>query len=252
MNGSPETPLRAFIVDDERLARENLRDLLREHPRIRVVGEARNIDEARRGIDERRPDLLFLDIQMPGGSGFDLIEGLEAPPLTIFVTAYDRFAIRAFEVNALDYLLKPVDPARLKNALERALERSLPAPEPETDLSPTDRVFLNTGKKALFLPVTDIAAITAEGNYTHVIDIRGRRYMVRCTLKTWENRLPKEIFIPLDRSLMINRQQVRSWSVQCRKADVRLADIDTPFSLGRAAYQRFRELVMGRPADLKS
>lgn len=79
MNGSPETPLRAFIVDDERLARENLRDLLREHPRIRVVGEARNVDEARRGIDERRPDLLFLDIQMPGGSGFDLIEGLEAP-----------------------------------------------------------------------------------------------------------------------------------------------------------------------------
>ncbi|HPQ60323.1 MAG TPA: response regulator, partial [Syntrophales bacterium] len=105
MNGSPETPLRAFIVDDERLARENLRDLLREHPRIRVVGEARNVDEARRGIDEGRPDLLFLDIQMPGGSGFDLIESLDAPPLTIFVTAYDQFAIRAFEVNALDYLL---------------------------------------------------------------------------------------------------------------------------------------------------
>jgi len=245
MKESPESPLRAFIVDDERLARENLRDLLKDHPRVQVVGEARNAAEAQKGIAATHPDLLFLDIQMPGGSGFDLLDRLEDPPLTIFVTAYNQFAIRAFEVNALDYLLKPVDPERLGSTLERAAARSSLPTETETLLSSSDQVFLNTGKKALFLPVMDIAAVITEGNYTHVIDIRGRRYMIRCSLRVWENRLPGEAFITLDRSLMINRHHVRSWSTQSRKAEIYLADIPTPFSLGRAGYQRFRELVIG-------
>lgn len=249
MNETSDHPLCAFIVDDERLARENLRDLLKNHPHVLVVGEARNAAEAQKGIAATRPDLLFLDIQMPGGSGFDLLDRLEDPPPTIFVTAYNQFAIRAFEVNALDYLLKPVDPDRLRSTLERAATRFVP--EPESHLSSTDQVFLNTGKKSLFLPVMDIAAITAEGNYTHVIDVQGRRYMVRYSLRVWESRLPGEAFITLDRSLIINRHQVRSWRSESRKADIYLADIPTPFPLGRAAYQRFRELVVGSIIDFR-
>jgi len=116
MKNEPGQELSVLIVDDERLAREKLRGLLKRHWNVRIAGEAKNSAEAEEMIREVRPDLVFLDIQMPGGSGFDLLERLEDPPFIVFVTAYDQFAIRAFEVNALDYLLKPVDPERLEGA----------------------------------------------------------------------------------------------------------------------------------------
>jgi two-component system LytT family response regulator len=249
MERTPEKRLRVLIVDDERLARENLADLLKGHPRVEIAGEARNAAEAEEKISLERPDLLFLDIQMPGGSGFDLLERLEDPPPVVFVTAYDQFAIRAFRVNALDYLLKPVDPDRLGDALKRATGRPGGPATPENSLSSTDRVFLSTGKRSLFLPVMEIAAITSDGNYTHVIDVRGKRHMVRTPLRIWEKRLPGDVFVTLDRSLMINRRHVRSWTVRSRKAEVRLAGVPAPFSLGRAAYRRFRECIAGGAPD---
>ena len=111
--------MRALIVDDERLARKELIKLLEEHPSIEVVGEAMNADEAEQMIIELNPDLLFLDIQMPGRTGFQLLESLDSAPLVVFTTAYDEFALKAFEVNALDYLLKPIQPERLSEAVQK-------------------------------------------------------------------------------------------------------------------------------------
>jgi len=243
MKNNPEQELSVLIVDDERLAREQLRGLLKKHWNIRIAGEARNIDEAERMIADARPNLVFLDIQMPGGSGFDLLERLEDPPPVIFVTAYDTFAIRAFEVNALDYLVKPVDPERLEGSLRRVASKTHAPGEIGEALSYSDRVFLKTGKKNIFLPVMKIAAITADKNYTNVMDINGLRYMVRSSLRDWERRLPQDVFVVLDRSLMINRHHVQSWTIQSRGAEVFLTGIATPFYLGRTGYQRFKELV---------
>src|SRR5690606_4103646 len=114
-----DRPLRALIIDDERLARNELRRLLGQHPEIEIVGEAQNAREARRAIDDLEPDLLFLDVQMPGENGFELLASLEAVPLVVFTTAYDEYALRAFEVSALDYLVKPVDPDRLARTVTR-------------------------------------------------------------------------------------------------------------------------------------
>ncbi len=244
MKNVPEQEFSVLIVDDERLAREKLRELLKKHWNVRIAGEARNADEAETMITETRPDLVFLDIQMPGGSGFDLLERLEDPPFIVFVTAYDRFAIRAFEVNALDYLLKPVDPARLEEALKRATSKTHVPGKTGGAFSSSDRVFLSTGKKKFFLPITKIAAITADKNYTNVIDISGVRYMVRSSLRDWERRLPTDVFILLDRSLVINRNHIQSWKTRSRGAEVFLTGIATPFCLGRTGYQRFKERVI--------
>jgi len=235
--------LPTLIVDDERLARENLRHLLAAHEEIVIIGEARNAAEARRMITDQHPGLVFLDIQMPGGSGFDLLEQLEFPPPIIFVTAFDEFAVRAFEVNALDYLLKPVEPERLSRAIRRVGQRET-EPYGGAGLRFTDRVFLDTGRQAVFLGVAEIAAIQAEGNYTQVISVNGRSYLVRIPLHHWETRLPADAFIVLDRSLLINRFHIRRYVLHTRRAEVYLGSIPQPFLLGRQGLRRFKEQVL--------
>jgi len=244
--------LHVIIVDDEYLAREKLKGLLKEYRHVRVMEEACDICEAEKKIIEKRPDLIFLDIQMPGGTGFDLLERLEDPPRVIFVTAFDQFAIRAFKVNALDYLLKPIDAKRLEDSLKRAAATTGLPEDAGGLLSMTDQVFLNTGKKKLFLPVANIAAINTEGNYTNVIDLKGEHFMIRASLKDWERRLPKDVFVVLGRTLLINRRQVRSWTMRLRGIELCMADVPTFFLLGRAGYQRFRELVVSAPVKKSS
>jgi len=240
--------IRALIVDDERLARENLKELLKDQWDVRIIGEARNADEAERMINALSPNLVFLDIQMPGGSGFDLLARLEDPPSVIFVTAYDQYAIRAFEVNALDYLLKPIEPERLKNALRRAAFR-LPSFDPAGEIfSAADQVFLNTGKKASFVSVSNIVAIFSERNYTNVHNVQGERFMVRSSLRDWERRLPADMFVLLDRSTIINRNHVELWTLHARKAELKMTGLAEPIELGRAAYTRFKELIVAPKA----
>jgi two-component system, LytTR family, response regulator len=118
--------MKALIVDDERLARNELRRLLRRHPEIEIVGEAANAPQARKALEDLEPDLLFLDVQMPGETGFDLLASLDSVPLVVFTTAYDEHALRAFEVNALDYLVKPIEPRRLASTVSRLLARAAP------------------------------------------------------------------------------------------------------------------------------
>src|ERR1039457_1594935 len=158
--------MKALIVDDERLGRAELRRLLEPHPEVEIVGEARDADEALAQIEQLQPDLLFLDIQMPGRSGFELLEQLDRVPLVIFTTAYDEYALRAFEVNALDYLLKPVSPERLDAALARAaLRKAKPA---MTTASASSCIFVKDGERCWFVTLSDVVLLASEGNYARL------------------------------------------------------------------------------------
>jgi two-component system LytT family response regulator len=167
---------KAIIIDDERLARNELRKLLAEHSEIEIIAEAANAEEGKQKIEELQPDLIFLDIQMPGKTGFDLLTELERAPHVIFTTAYDEYALKAFEVNALDYLLKPVEPKRLADALlklenieekENAQggEQGIPQRGILTD---HDQVFVKDGERCWFVKLADIRLFESVGNYAKV------------------------------------------------------------------------------------
>lgn len=200
--------MKVLIVDDERLARKELRRLLSAHPGAEVVGEAGNADEARAFLAGNRPDVVFLDVQMPGENGFELLESLETVPHVVFCTAYDEYALRAFDVNALDYLLKPVDPARLAAALKRA--EAQPAadledePAPRTGpLQPDERVFVREGDRCWFVPVRSVRLLESEGNYTR-LHFEEHRPAVFRSLNAMEERLSPDTFFRANRAQVIN------------------------------------------------
>lgn len=205
--------MKALIIDDEALARRELRTLLRAHPEIEIVGEAGNVTEALQLLEAEPADLIFLDIQMPGRTGFDLIGLLPAPPpQVIFVTAYDEFALRAFEVNALDYLMKPVHPERLASALRKlqagpASDEPAAAPASEIPLNPDDRVFLRDGDRCWFLPVKEIRMLESAGNHT-VLHFGTDKAMIYRTLNSMEARLPASLFFRANRSQILNLHQI--------------------------------------------
>ena len=166
---------RAIIIDDERLARNELRKLLLEHPEIEVVSEASNADEGIEKIDELHPELIFLDIQMPGKTGFDMLAELERAPHVIFTTAYDEYALKAFEVNALDYLLKPIDPGRLADALhklehleEKEMNHSEHQGGSRGTLNDNDQVFVKDGERCWFVKLAEVRLFESVGNYAKV------------------------------------------------------------------------------------
>ncbi|HEX6851699.1 MAG TPA: LytTR family DNA-binding domain-containing protein [Candidatus Polarisedimenticolaceae bacterium] len=235
------TPLRALIVDDEPLARAELRRLLACHPEIDVEAEAGDVAEAERAVAALDPDVVFLDIQMPGGTGFDLLERRRPRGRVIFVTAYDAHALRAFEVNALDYLLKPVNPERLADALSRLTEpRGTGAP---MRLAPDDHLWVAGERGARFVKVRDIAGITGAGDYTEVVTADGRRSLVLRPLKDWERRLPEGLFVRVHRGTIVNLERVdrierdgeESWRVWLRGIDRAV-----PMSRRHAARLRVR------------
>ena len=168
--------MRTLIVDDEAIARRELRRLLREHPSVEVVGEAEGVEDAKKKLERLDLDLLLLDIEMPGGSGFSLLEQIDPVPHVVFTTAYDEFALRAFEVNALDYLMKPIEPARLARALEK-VERDLREEVPPTSgerLGLDQRVFVRDGDRCWFLALREVVMFKSEGNYSRVVFDDGR------------------------------------------------------------------------------
>lgn len=202
--------LEALIVDDERLARKELRSLLAAHPEVSVVGEADSVASALAFIEAERPDLVFLDIQLAGETGFDLLERIGAADFrTIFVTAFDAYALRAFEVNALDYLLKPVNPERLKKALDKLLagDTSVQA----TTLRPLaidDRLYLELGGRSVFLKVGRVTHVTAAGDYSEVFTAEGEKLLVEKPLREWEARLPEKFFSRIHRNCIVNLEYV--------------------------------------------
>jgi two-component system, LytTR family, response regulator len=199
----------ALLVDDERLARNELRRLLAPHPDVTVVGEAATVDAAETFLRERAVDLLFLDIKMPGATGFDLLERLERVPLLVFTTAYDTFAFRAFEVNACDYLLKPIRPDRLAAALDKmrtlwsATRASAGAPASPRPRSAADRVFLRDGDRCWIVTMGEIVFFEAEGNYARV-HFGVNRPLIRTSLNALEARVDPTLFFRASRRHLIN------------------------------------------------
>lgn len=205
--------LTAVIVDDERLARQELKRLLSEvAPDIRVLGEAGNVEDALQVIKESEPELLFLDIKMPGKTGFDLLEELEMVPRNvIFTTAYDEFALKAFEVNALDYLLKPIEPSRLAEALKR-LDTEEPTEEAggilnEKMLHEHDQVFLKDGDRCWFVQLKDIRLFESVGNYSRVFFSDEKPLILR-SLNSLEKRLDEQLFFRANRKHLVNLRHV--------------------------------------------
>ena len=199
--------MKALLIDDERLARNELRRLLAAFPDVEIVGEAANGKQAREQLAALSPDLIFLDVQMPGETGMELLESLEPPaPEVIFTTAYDEFAVKAFELNALDYLLKPVDPARLAAALEK-LRAKLGTPAaptaPATKLAAEDKVFVREGDRCWFVEVRSIRLLESEGNYTRVHFDAAQPQLFR-SLNAMEERLDPKYFFRANRRQIIN------------------------------------------------
>lgn len=211
--------IRALIIDDERLARQEIKNLLQNISDIDIVGESGVVDEALELIERENPDLLFLDIQMPGKTGFELLDELEgSAPEVIFVTAYDAYALKAFEVNALDYLMKPVEEPRLHEALERIRERIVERKEqaeeqPEGTLDIADQVFLKDGDKCWFVELQKVRLFESEGNYVRVY-FDDQRPLILKSLNALTDRLSDKYFFRASRKHIVNLrwiQKVETW-----------------------------------------
>lgn len=209
--------LRTLIVDDERLARKELGGLLARFPEILVVAECSNADEAAEAIFQHNPDLVFLDVQMPGKSGFELLEQLDAVPRVIFVTAFDEYALKAFEVNALDYLLKPVEEDRLAETIQRVLksvvkENLQVAQAKENRIGQEDQIFLKDGEKCWFVSLKDVRLFESEGNYVRVY-FNNYKPLILKSLNNLEERLDHSFF-RTNRKYIVNLrwiQHVENW-----------------------------------------
>lgn len=196
--------MKTLIVDDERLARKELISLLEPHKKIEIVGEATDADDALEKIAQLNPDLIFLDIQMPGKSGFDLLESLDNVPKVIFTTAYDEFALKAFEVNALDYLLKPVQPERLEEALAKLnAEEQRQSSSERRSLGKDDQVFVKDGDKCWFVKLADVRLFESDGNYIKVY-FAGNKPMIHKSLNALDERLDDRTFFRASRKHIIN------------------------------------------------
>ncbi len=205
-----------LIIDDEIHCRRDLRRRLSAFRDIEILGEAATLAAARAMLAREDYSLVFLDVHLRGGLGFDLVPQVREGARVVFVTAHDAFALRAFEVNALDYLLKPVTDARLGDTLRRLVsegrpETDTPAEGPVSRLRAEDIVHLSSGRRARFARVTEISAILAEDNYTEVMLTDGTRSLVRRSLRTWEDALPPELFMRVHRTQIVNLAQVERY-----------------------------------------
>jgi len=226
--------LTAIIVDDERLARNAMKTLLKEVDEIFLAGEADSASSASDLIARVIPDLVFLDIQMPGESGFDVIEKIPAGVKIVFVTAFDEYALRAFEVNAVDYLMKPVTLTRLKSCVARLLEDHAPDEMPKKKLTGDDRLFLLFNTHYLFIKVDSILYISSSGDYSEVHLADGKKGLTNKSMQEWESRLPESIFCRVHRSAIINMDyvvKVDEWFNNSFR--VQLRGVDEPIMMSR-------------------
>lgn len=200
----------AIIIDDERLARKELASMLSEFSNISILGEADDVTSAVEQIEKHNPDVIFLDIQMPGESGFDLLNKIDKELKVIFVTAYDEYAIEAFEINALDYLLKPINPERLKKAVKRLSDAKEGIKTSVKPLKYDDHLLITINNRLKFVPVKTIIAISAAGDYSNIVFIDEKKGLTLKTMKEWEKRLPSNYFCRIHRSSIINLNFVDS------------------------------------------
>ncbi len=205
--------MKAIIIDDERLARAELKKLLQDFPEVEIIDEATNAEEGITKIDAQQPDLIFLDIQMPGKSGFDMLSELDRTPQVIFTTAYDEFALKAFEVNALDYLLKPIEPKRLADAIQKLHFSENKEMRAETEninnsiLTEADQVFVKDGERCWFVKLNEIRLFESVGNYAKVF-FAGNKPLILKSLNALEERLDEKTFFRANRKHIVNLRMI--------------------------------------------
>ena len=204
--------IRAVIVEDSRLARNELKELIKQHKDLELVGEAENVDDGVALIESESPDLLFLDINMPEKDGFDLLEMLDEVPITIFTTAYDEYAIRSFEYNALDYLLKPVSNKRFDMALEKVrdkMESNVEESSNSKKLTENSQIFIKDGESCWLVKIGDISLFEIVGNYTRVF-FEEKKPMLYKSLNQVEEKLPEDSFFRANRQQIINTNYIEN------------------------------------------
>lgn len=213
--------LKAVIVEDSRLARNELKELIKTHKEIKLLGEAENVDDGFKLINETKPDLLFLDINMPEKDGFELLEMLDEVPITIFTTAFDEYAIKSFEYNAFDYLLKPINQKRFSKSIEKVIENAtkdpatkISADETKEDVLNLDKqIFIKDGEKCWLVKIQDITLFEIVGNYTRVF-FENNKPLIYKSLAQIEEKLPSDVFFRANRQQIINIHHVKkviSW-----------------------------------------
>lgn len=208
--------MKAIIIDDERLARSELRKLLQDFPEIEIVDEASNAEEGLQKIENHNPDIIFLDIQMPGKTGFDMLSELDHSPQVVFTTAYDEYALKAFEVNALDYLLKPIEPRRLADAVEKLRRagggsngesRNGQTTENNSILSENDQVFVKDGERCWFVKLGEVRLFESVGNYAKVF-FGANKPLILKSLNALEERLDEKVFFRANRKHIVNLRMI--------------------------------------------
>ncbi len=237
--------LRTIIVDDSAVIRQELKVLLEDYPEIEITGEAGTVDQALQLIESQKPDVLFLDIQLKGETGFDLLEKTDISFKIIFVTAYDQYAIRAFETNALDYLLKPISRDRLSKAIARLLPATEPMPGPTESLKYDDIIYLIINGSFKFVKIHLIKCIVAAGKYSYIYyGNRKTKELVSKTLREWEEILPDKYLIRIHRSTIVNFEYVEEVKKNKNQThEVYVAGIDDPFMISRRYASKLKKLL---------
>ncbi len=253
-----------MLVDDEPPARRGFRRLLQSHPDVEVVAEAGTVSEAQAQAAALRPDAIFLDVELTDGRGFDLVGRLSPAPAIVFVTAHDLYAVKAFDVSAVDFLLKPVDPARLAVAVERlrrhrqdTARAAAPGREPQDDVElgvdpqrggPQQRIHLRIDGKSVIAPLGTVAMLAAEADFTRIFLKGARDYLVCRLLRHFEAQLPTPPFVRISRSLIVNIDQLERVDWQdAGRCSLSLGNGIRPVTLGRIATRRLRQSLDTRP-----
>ena len=254
MNVEAQRKIRAVIVDDEELARQVLREFLAKHPEIELIAECANGFEAVKTVAEQKPDLVFLDIQMPKLDGFEVLELIGKDATVIFVTAHDNYAIRAFEVHAVDYLLKPVAAARFDAALERAKERLPGKPQPAqvsaSELAASarppaqylDRIPVRDGSRVSIIPVGKLDYAEAQDDYVALAS-EGKKHLKQQTIASLEAALDPARFLRIHRSYIVNLERVARVEPYAKDSHVAILSNGTQLPVSRAGYARLREFL---------
>jgi two-component system LytT family response regulator len=239
--------IRAVLIDDVEVMRITLKKVLEQFPHINIIGEASSFDEAKEVVNRLKPDLLFLDIDLNGLISIDLLEELNCTPKIIFITSHENFAIKAFEMNAIDFIIKPISAKRIANAIERV---SLPSVaindnnlnEGEERFQSDQIILLNFDNKMNFIKIKDINYIEAYGNYTKINMLDGKLSITYNSIKNWENKLPLDIFIQIHRSTvvnLINVLKIEKWTNDTGR--LYLKNVDKPFEISRSYFFQIKK-----------
>ena len=250
MSAAVEKPIRALIVDDEDLARHAVRELLKTHPEIEILAECPNGFEAAKAYAEHKPDLIFLDVQMPKLTGFDVLELIGTDVSVIFTTAYDQYAMRAFEVHAVDYLLKPIGRERFEEALHRAKSRlrtKLPAPHELASAARPPQQFLERlvvkdGTRVTLIPVAKLDYVEAQDDYVALAS-QGKKHLKQQSIASIEACLDPDSFVRIHRSYIVNLERVARIEPYAKDSRIAILADNTRLPVSRAGYARLKSLL---------